>query len=189
MQGAGNGRRTTPGVVSVWRVALPLLTVAALLISAGVATGEGHAAPARMSGQYRVAYRALGGAAPIGVRVWGVVPTCKHGACAVDITSRAKGAKSDGTLRFRLRGSTYIRRSNEPGFSDCVDSTGHVLAYRVYARRISQHLHATRVSPLGRALAFTGAAVYTYRPAAHAVALGCKASVQRYTFTGRAVSG
>ena len=189
MKGASAPRRTTPGVVSVWRVALPLLTVVALLLAAGAATGEGRVAPARMSGQYRVVYRAIGPAKPIGVRVWGVVPTCRHGACAVDITSRAKGARSDGTLRFRLRGSTYVRRSSEPGFSDCVDRAGRVLAYRVYTREISQHLRATRSSPLGRALAFAGAAVYTYRPAGHAIALGCKPSVQRYTFTGRAITG
>jgi hypothetical protein len=176
-------------VVSLWRVALPLLAVAALVFLPAAAAGEGHVAPARMTGQYRVVYHALAGAKPLGTRVWGVVPTCKHGACAVDITSRAKGAKSDGTLRFRIRGGTYIRRSSEPGFSDCVDSSGHVLAYRVYTREISQHLHATRTSRLGRALAFSGAAVYTYRPAARAVGQGCKLSVQRYTFTGKAITG
>jgi hypothetical protein len=63
-----------------------------------------------------------------------------------------------------------------------------VIAYRVYTRDISQHLRATRISPLGRALAFSGAAVYTYRPAAAAAARGCKPSVQRYTFTGRATT-
>ena len=121
------------------------------------------------------------------MRVWGVVPTCKHGACAVDISSRAKGAKSDGTLRFRIRDGTYVRNSREPGFSDCIDTSGHVIAYRVYTREISQHLRATRISHLGRALAFAGSAVYTYRPAA--AARGCKPSVQRYTFTGIAVKG
>lgn len=173
----------------MWRVALPLLAAAATVLSPGAAAGEGHVAPARMTGQYRVAYHALAGAKPIGVRVWGVVPTCKHGACAVDITSRATGAKSDGTLRFRIRGGTYVRSSSEPGFSDCVDSSGHVIAYRAYTREISQHLQATRRSPLGRALAFTGAAVYTYRPAGRAASQGCKPSVQRYTFTGRAIAG
>jgi hypothetical protein len=142
-----------------------------------------------MTGQYRVVYHALAGAEPLGVRVWGVVPTCRHGACPVDVTSRARGAKRDGTLRFRIRGATYVRSSREPGFSDCVDSSGHVIAYRVYTREISQHLRATRTSPLGRALAFAGAAVYTYRPAAGAVGQGCKLSVQRYTFTGKAVTG
>jgi hypothetical protein len=63
-----------------------------------------------------------------------------------------------------------------------------VIAYRVYTREISQHLRATRISHLGRALAFAGSAVYTYRPAAAAASRGCKASVQRYTFTGRAVA-
>ena len=63
-----------------------------------------------------------------------------------------------------------------------------MIAYRVYTREISQHLRATRVSRLGRALAFTGAAVYTYRPAAVAATRGCKLSVQRYTFTGTAVT-
>jgi hypothetical protein len=160
-----------------------------MVLAPDVAAGEGHVAPARMTGQYRVVYHALAGAKPIGVRVWGVVPTCKHGACAVDITSRAKGAKSDGTLRFRIRGGTYIRSSREPGFSDCVDSSGHVIAYRVYTREISQHLRATRISRLGRALAFTGAAVYTYRAAGDAASRGCKLSVQRYTFTGKAITG
>jgi hypothetical protein len=173
----------------MWRVALPLLTAVTLVLAPGVAAGEGHVAPARMTGQYRVSYHALAGAKPIGVRVWGVVPTCKHGACAVDITSRARGAKSDGTLRFRIRGATYVRRSSEPGFSDCVDSSGHVIAYRVYTRAISQHLRATRVSPLGRALAFSGSAVYTYRATGKAAGEGCKPSVQRYTFTGIAVKG
>jgi hypothetical protein len=173
----------------MWRVALPLLTVATLALVPGVAAGERHVAPARMSGQYRVVYRALAGAKPIGVRVWGVVPTCRHGACAVDITSRAKGARSDGTLRFHIRGGTYVRSSKDPGYSDCVDSSGHVIAYRVYAREISQHLRATRVSRLGRALAFAGSATYTYRAAGDAAARGCKPSVQRYTFTGRAVTG
>jgi hypothetical protein len=175
-------------VVSLWRLPLPFLTAAALVLAPGTAAGEGHVAPARMTGQYRVVYRALAGAKPFGVRVWGVVPTCKHGACAVDITSRARGAKSDGTLRFRIRGGTYIRKSSDPGFSDCVDSSGHVIAYRVYTREISQHLRATRISRLGRALAFSGAAVYTYRPAAAAVGRGCKPSVQRYTFTGTALA-
>ena len=172
----------------MWRVALPLLAVAALVLAPAAATGDGHVAPARMTGQYRVTYRPLAGAKPIGVRVWGVVPTCKHGACAVDITSRAKGEKSDGTLRFRIRGGTYVRVSSDPGFSDCVDSSGHVIAYRVYTREISQHLRATRISRLGRALAFAGSAVYTYRPAAVAASRGCKLSVQRYTFTGTAVT-
>jgi hypothetical protein len=175
-------------VVSLWRVALPLLTAAALVFAPGAVAGEGHVAPARLTGQYRVVYHALAGAKALGVRMWGVVPTCKHGACAVDISSRAKGAKSDGTLRFHIRGSTYIRSSSNPGFSDCVDSSGRVIAYRVYSRDISQHLRATRISPLGRALAFSGAAVYTYRPAAAAAARGCKPSVQRYTFTGRATT-
>jgi hypothetical protein len=175
-------------VVSLWRVALPLLTAAATVLAPAAAAGEGHVAAARMTGQYRVVYHALTGAKPIGVRVWGVVPTCKHGACAVDITSRAKGAKSDGTLRFRVRGGTYVRSSRDPGFSDCVDSAGHVIAYRVYTREISQHLRPTKISPLGRALAFSGSAVYTYRPAAAAAGRGCKLSVQRYTFTGRAVT-
>ena len=107
----------------------------------------------------------------------------------MDVTSRAKGQKTDGTLRFRIRGSTYVRTSLDKGFSDCVDSSGHVIAYRVYSRQISQHLQATRSSPLGRALAFSGAAVYTYRASGSAVGRGCKASVQRYTFTGRAVTG
>jgi len=173
----------------MWRLALPLLAAAAMALVPGAAAGERHVAPARMTGQYRVVYRALAGAKPIGVRVWGVVPTCKHGACAVDITSRAKGATRDGTLRFRIRGGIYVRSSSEPGFSDCVGSSGHVIAYRVYTRQISQHLRATRVSPLGRTLSFRGAAVYTYRPAAAAVGRGCKPSVQRYTFTGTAVAG
>ena len=82
-----------------------------------------------------------------------------------------------------------MRTSSDPGFSDCVDSSGHVLAYRVYTREIAQHLRATRISRLVRALAFTGAAVYTYRPAAVAESRGCKPSVQRYTFTGTAVTG
>jgi hypothetical protein len=176
-------------VVSLWRVALPLLTAAATVLAPGTAAGERHVAPARMTGQYRVVYHPLAGAKPIGVRVWGVVPTCKHGACAVDISSRARGAKTDGTLRFRIRGSTYVRSSREPGFSDCIDSSGHVIAYRVYTREISQHLKATRISQLGRALGFTGAAVYTYRPAGDAAGRGCKLSVQRYTFTGKAVAG
>jgi hypothetical protein len=176
-------------VVSLWRLALPLLAAAATALVPGAAAGEGHVAPARMTGQYRVAYHALAGARPIGVRVWGVVPTCKHGACAVDITSRAKGAKSDGTLRLRIRGGTYVRTSREPGYSDCVDSSGHVIAYRVYTREISQHLRPTKISPLGRALAFSGSAVYTYRPAAAAVGRGCRISVQRYTFTGAAIRG
>ena len=175
-------------MVSLWRLALPFLTAAALVLAPDTAAGEGHVAPARMTGQYRIVYRALAGAKPLGVRVWGVVPTCKHGACAVDITSRARGAKSDGTLRFRIRGETYIRSSSDPGFSDCVDSSGHVIAYRVYTREISQHLRPTRTSRLGRALAFSGAAVYTYRPAAAAVGRGCKSSVQRYTFTGTAIA-
>jgi hypothetical protein len=172
----------------MWRVALPLLTAVATVLAPGAAAGERHVAPARMTGQYRVVYHALAGAKPLGVRVWGVVPTCKHGACAVDITSRAKGARRDGTLRFRIRNGTYVRHSREPGFSDCVDTSGHVIAYRVYTREISQHLRATRISQLGRTLAFAGSAVYTYRPAAAAVSRGCKASVQRYTFTGRAVT-
>ena len=176
-------------MVSLWRVALPLLAAATLVLAPGVAAGEGHVAPARITGQYRVTYHALAGAKPFGVRVWGVVPTCKHGACAVDITSRAKGAKSDGTLRFRIRGSTYVRNSSDPGYSDCVDSSGHVIAYRVYTRHVSQHLRATRISPLGRALAFSGSAVYTYRAAGDAASRGCRASVQRYTFTGTAVTG
>jgi hypothetical protein len=172
----------------MWRVALPLLAVAGLVLAPGAARGGGHVAPGRLTGQFRVTYHALAGAKPIGVRVWGVVPTCKHGACAVDITSRAKGEKSDGTLRFRLRGSTYVRISRDPGFSDCVDSSGHVIAYRVYTREISQHLRATRISRLGRALAFAGSAVYTYRPSTAAASRGCKLSVQRYTFTGTAVT-
>jgi hypothetical protein len=175
-------------VVSLWRVALPLLTVAAVVLSPTVAAGEGHVAAARVTGQYRVAYHAQAGAKPLGVRVWGVVPTCKHGACAIDVTSRARGAKSDGTLRFRLRGGSYVRNEKDPGFSDCVDSSGHVLAYKVYTRVISQHFRATERSPLGRALAFTGTAVYTYRAAGNAQAR-CPASVQRYSFTGRAVAG
>jgi hypothetical protein len=172
----------------MWRVALPLLTAVATVLAPGAAAGERHVTPARMTGQYRVVYRALPGAKPLGVRVWGVVPTCKHGACAVDITSRARGAKSDGTLRFRIRNGTYVRSSRDPGFSDCVDTSGHVIAFRVYTREISQHLRATRISRHGRALAFSGAAVYTYRPAAAALNNGCKPSVQRYTFTGRAVT-
>ena len=172
----------------MWRVALPLLTAATLVLAPAVAAGEGHVAPARLTGQYVVAYHALTGAKPLGVRVWGVVPICRHGACAVDITSRAKGQKTSGTLRFRLRGGTYVRDSLDRGFSDCVDSSGHVIAYRVYNREISQHLRATRSSKLGRALAFSGAAVYTYRAPAASIARGCKTSVQRYTFTGRAVT-
>ena len=81
-----------------------------------------------------------------------------------------------------------MRNSLDRGFSDCVDSSGHVIAYRVYSRQISQHLRATRSSKLGRVLAFSGAAVYTYRAPAESIARGCKTSVQRYTFTGRAVT-
>jgi hypothetical protein len=176
-------------VVSLWRVALPLLTVATAVLFPAVAAGEGHVAPARVSGQYRVTYRALAGAKPLGVRIWGVVPTCGRGACAIDVTSRARDAKSDGTLRFRLRGGTYVRDERDPGFSDCVDKSGHVIAYKVYTRQISQSFHATRSSRLGRALAISGTAVYTYRASGAAVAHGCAASVQRYTYTGTAVTG
>jgi hypothetical protein len=176
-------------VGSVWRVALPLLTVAVAAISPAIATGEGHVAPARLSGQYRVVYHALAGAKPLGTRIWGVVPVCRHGACAVDITSRAKGQKGDGTIRFRVRGGSYVRDETDPGFSDCVSSSGSVIAYKVYARLISQHLRPTTSSPLGRALAFTGSAVYTYRASTEAQSRGCKTSVQRYTFTGAAVTG
>jgi hypothetical protein len=175
-------------VGSLWRVALPLLTVAVVAISPSAAAGEGHVAPARLSGQYRVVYHGLAGAKPLGTRIWGVVPTCKHGACAVDITSRARGAKSDGTLRFRVRGGSYIRDERDPGFSDCVASSGTVIAFKVYTRLISQHLRPTTSSQLGRALAFTGSAVYTYRASAEAQSRGCKTSVQRYTFTGAAVT-
>jgi hypothetical protein len=173
----------------MWRVALPLLTAVATVLAPGAAAGEGHVAPARISGQYQVDYHALAGAKPLGVRVWGVVPACGHGACAVDITSRARGAKSDGTLRFAIRNGTYLRSSRDPGLSDCVDTSGHVIAYRVYTRYVSQQLRATRISKQGRALAFAGTAVYTYRPAAVAASHGCKASVQRYTFAGHAVTG
>jgi hypothetical protein len=174
-------------VVSLWRVALPLLTVAATVVSPVAASGEGYALAARVSGQYRVAYHALAGAHPLGTRVWGVVPVCKHGACAIDISSRAKGAKRDGTLRFKLRAGSYVRKELDPEFSDCVDSSGHVIAFKVYTREISQSFHATRRSRLGRALAFAGTAVYTYRASGAAVGRGCKASVQRFTFTGTAV--
>jgi hypothetical protein len=176
-------------VVCKWRIPLPLLTVVALVLAPAAAAGEGHVAPARMTGQYRVVYHALGGAKPFGTRIWGVVPVCKHGACAVDIVSRAKGAKPDGKIRFTLRGSTYIRNERDPGFSDCVGSGGNVIAYKVYERQISQHLRPTNVSPLGRALGFTGSAVYTYRASAEAQSRGCKTSVQRYVFTGTAVGG
>ena len=176
-------------MVSLWRVALPLLTVAMAALVPAVAAGEGHATPARVSGQYRVTYHALSGATPLGVRIWGVVPTCRHGACAIDVTSRAKNEKSDGTLRFRLRDGTYVRRERDPGFSDCVDKSGHVIAYKVYTREVSQSFHATRRSRLGRALAISGTAVYTYRAAGAAVAHGCKPSVQRYTYTGTVVAG
>ena len=64
-----------------------------------------------------------------------------------------------------------------------------MIAYRVYTRHVSQHLRATRISPLGRALAFVGSAVYTYRASGEAASRGCKASVQRYTFAGSAVAG
>jgi hypothetical protein len=175
-------------VVSLWRVALPLLTAVTLGLVPAVAAGEGHVAAARVTGQYRVTYHALGGAKPFGTRIWGVVPTCRHGACAVDITSRAKGAKPDGKIRFRLRGSTYVRNERDPGFSDCIDSSGHVIAFKVYTRVISQSLHPTVRSPLGRALAFAGSAVYTYRASREAQSRGCKTSVQRYRFTGAAVA-
>jgi hypothetical protein len=176
-------------VDSKWRVSLPLLTAAALVLAPAAAAGEGRAAPARMSGQYRVVYHALHGARPFGTRFWGVVPVCRKGACAVDITSRARGAKPDGTIRFRLRGETYIRNERDPGFSDCVGSSGNVIAIKVYTREIAQHLRPTTASPLGRALAFTGSAVYTYRASAEAQTRGCKTSVQRYLFTGTAVGG
>ncbi|MEO9177088.1 MAG: hypothetical protein ABI317_16360 [Gaiellales bacterium] len=153
------------------------------------AAGEGHAAPARLSGQYRVTYHALAGAKPLGTRIWGVVPTCKHGACAIDISSRAKGQKAEGKIRFRVRGGSYVRDETDPGFSDCISSSGSVIAYKVYARLIEQHLRPTTSSPLGRALAFTGSAVYTYRASTEARSRGCKTSVQRYTFTGAAVTG
>jgi hypothetical protein len=172
----------------MWRVALPLLTAAATVVCPVVASGEGAVPAARVTGQYRVTYHALAGAHPLGVRVWGVVPICKHGACAIDITSRARGAKRDGTIRFKLRSGSYVRKETDPGFSDCVDSSGHVLAYKVYTREISQSFHATTRSHLGRALAFTGTAVYTYRASGAAVGRGCKASVQRFTFTGTAVT-
>jgi hypothetical protein len=171
----------------MWRVALPLLTAVTLGLVPSVAAGEGHVAAARMSGQYRVTYHALGGAKPFGTRIWGVVPTCRHGACAVDIVSRAKGAKPDGKIRFRLRGGTYVRSERDPGFSDCIDHSGRVIAFKVYTREISQALHATTTSRLGRALTFQGSAVYTYRASAEAQSRGCKTSVQRYTFTGAAV--
>lgn len=176
-------------MVSVWRVALPLLSAAALAFLPAAAAAERHVAPARISGQYRVVYHALGGAKPFGTRFWGVVPVCKHGACAIDISSRAKGARSDGTIRFRLRGSTYVRNENDPGFSDCIGSKGDVIAFKVYARQVSQHLVATHVSSFGRALGFSGSAVYTYRASAEAQSRGCKTSVQRYVFTGAAVGG
>jgi hypothetical protein len=175
-------------VGSVWRVALPLLTAAAVAFLPSAAAGEGHVAPARLSGQYRVTYHALARAKPLGTRIWGVVPTCKHGACAIDITSRAKGQKPDGTIRFRVRGGSYVRDETDPGFSDCISSSGSVIAYKVYARLISQHLRPTTSSPLGRALAFTGSAVYTYRASTEAQSRGCKTSVQRYRFTGAAVT-
>jgi hypothetical protein len=175
-------------VGSVWRVALPLLTAVAMVISPVAAAGEGSVAPARMSGQYRVVYHALDGAKPLGTRIWGVVPICKHGACAVDITSRARGAKSDGTLRFRVRGGSYVRIETDPGFSDCVSSSGSVIAFKVYTRIISQHLRPTTTSSLGRALSFTGSAVYTYRASAEAQRRGCKTSIQHYRFTGAAVT-
>ena len=169
-KGAGHGRRTPRGVVSLWRVALPLLTVATAVLVPAVAAGEGHVAPARVTGQYRVTYHALAGAKPLGVRIWGVVPTCKHGACAIDVTSRAKDAKSDGTLRFRVRGGDVRAHGARPaGSRDCVDKSGHVIAYKVYTREISQSFHATRRSRLGRALAISGTAVYTYRAAGAAV--------------------
>jgi hypothetical protein len=176
-------------VVSLWRVALPLLTVATAVLFPAVAAGEGHVAPARVTGQYRVTYHALAGAKPLGVRIWGVVPTCRHGACAIDVTSRARDAKSDGTLRFRLRGATYVRTERDREFSDCVDKSGHVIAYKVYTRQVSQSFHATRRSRLGRALAIAGSAVYTYRATGAAVSRGCVASVQRYTYTGTVVAG
>jgi hypothetical protein len=47
----------------------------------------------------------------------------------------------------------------------------------------------TRVSRLGRALAFEGAATYTYTASAAARAHGCRTSVQRYRFTGTAAGG
>jgi hypothetical protein len=174
----------------VWRTALPLLTVAALLGSLpGVAAGERRPGPARMTGQYRVVYHALGKAKPFGTRIWGVKPVCKKGACAIDVTSRAKGAKTDGTIRFALRGSTYVRSERDPGFSDCVGSSGTVIAIKVYTREIAQHLVPTNVSRLGRTLAFKGQATYTYTASAAARAHGCRTSVQRYTFTGTAVGG
>jgi hypothetical protein len=64
-----------------------------------------------------------------------------------------------------------------------------VIAIRVYTRQIDQHLLPTRVSQLGRALAFKGAATYTYIASAAARAHGCRTSVQRYTFIGTAVGG
>ena len=153
-----------------------------------VAAGEGHVTPARV-----------------------IRPVPRHlpGTVRCDAARRADlGSRSDLPSR-RLRDRRHVARQEReerrhaalppagrdvrpqgarPGFSDCVDKSGHVIAYKVYTREVSQSFHATRRSPLGRALAISGMAVYTYRASGAAVAHGCKPSVQRYTYTGTVVA-